>query len=65
MWDTAGGEWRVGMRVLRADKVYEILDIREDDFLGEPYYELLLGGVLADEPRWTLATYCRPLETRL
>ena len=65
MRDTAVGVWWGGMRVVRADRVYEILDIREDDFLGEPYYQLLLGGVLADEPRWTLATYCRPLETRL
>jgi hypothetical protein len=53
------------MRVIRSDKVYEVLDIREDDFLGEPYYELLLGGVHADAPRWTLATYCRPLESQL
>ncbi len=60
-----GCEWHVGMRVIRSDKVYEVLDIREDDFLGEPYYELLLGGVHADAPRWTLATYCRPLESQL
>ena len=57
-------DWRPGMRAIQRglgrDLVFYVVDVRKDDWLGEPCYELLLSNPHMENSMWVVATYCEP-----
>jgi hypothetical protein len=57
-------DWRPGMKAtqrgLGRDLVFHVIDVRKDDWLGEPCYELLLCNPRLENSMWVVATYCEP-----
>ena len=56
--------WQMGMRAIRRGMmnsvVHDVLEVRQDEWLGSPIYELLLRAEGATDSQWVLATYCEP-----
>jgi hypothetical protein len=58
--------WSAGMRAIRRglntgnELIFDVLEVREDEWLGTPVYELLLAHSSLPRPTWVHATYCEP-----
>jgi|APGre2960657373_1045057.scaffolds.fasta_scaffold727622_2 hypothetical protein len=52
--------WKPGMWARNAVGVYEVLEVYEGDWLGEPYFELLIRD--GNETRIVIAHGCSPAE---
>jgi hypothetical protein len=61
-------DWRPGMLAIQRgrgrDMVFHVVDVRKDDWLGEPCYELLLSHPKIENAMWVIATYCEPCDQK-